>query len=142
MAKKQKTIIERLQDIYTLIPDDVGCKHCHHCCGPIVWFKPEDENIRTFLKKNKMEYMIWTTEEFKKNNDHCPYLKQDRCSIYPVRPIVCRLQGTIAQLPCHQHATQQISKQQHVAVKRAMDALVKDCNGVGLLFGTRKFKLK
>ncbi|MFH1102096.1 MAG: YkgJ family cysteine cluster protein [Methanobacteriota archaeon] len=137
----KKTILDRLQQIYAQIPD-CECVHCHQCCGPIAWFKPEELLIRDFLNKQGMEYVVWTTEEFTQHNNRCPYLKQDRCSIYPVRPIVCRLQGIIPQLPCQQHGTMSISPQQHASIKQSMDALVRNSNGLGCIYGTRKLRRK
>lgn len=52
------------------------------------------------MEKNKIERISWTREEFDKNQDKCPYLINDRCIIYLVRPIVCRLQGNISELRC------------------------------------------
>ncbi len=30
----------------------------------------------------------------------CPYLKEGRCSIYPVRPTICRMWGAVESMPC------------------------------------------
>src|SRR4030042_6858002 len=98
-------IVSRLNGIYQQIPDCVW-SHCHTCCGTIIWFSPEEVNIRSFLQQHQLEYVVWSTEEFTQHDMRCPYLRDDRCRIYPVRPIVCRLQGNIPELPCtyHQHS--------------------------------------
>ena len=92
-------ITESLEKLYSQIPN-FKCKHCNQCCGPIIWFGPEELLIREYLEKFKIKRVIWTKEEFQKNQMKCPYLVNNRCIIYQVRPIVCRLQGNIFELKC------------------------------------------
>ena len=132
-----KTIINRLEAIYAQIPE-VTCTHCHHCCGPLIWFKPEEINIRRFLQENNMKYLTKSSEEFAQNGIKCPYIKNDRCSIYPARPIVCRLQGNIAELPCHQHQIQPLNQDQIRQIKQSMDLLIRETESIGEIYGTRK----
>jgi len=35
-----------------------------------------------------------------KENGACPYLIEGKCSVYPLRPSICRKYGTIPELPC------------------------------------------
>lgn len=44
----------------------------------------------------------------------CPYVENNRCAIYPVRPLICRLQGLFPEkLPCpHIKPEQILSKEQ------------------------------
>jgi hypothetical protein len=51
---RDKEIKERLNKIYAKIPDNFSCLHCHCCCGPIVWFKPEEIMIREYLEQNNL----------------------------------------------------------------------------------------
>jgi Fe-S-cluster containining protein len=30
----------------------------------------------------------------------CPYLEDERCSVYEVRPLICRLWGVVDSMPC------------------------------------------
>jgi len=136
MLSKEE-IKKRLDSIYAQIPD-FECKHCHECSGPIVWFKPEEIIIRDYLKEHNMEYVKWSIEEFVKHKMQCPYQKNDRCSIYQVRPIVCRLQGNVPDLPC-KHNNKMMSKEQIDKVKRELDALVRESGGSGVIYGTRKY---
>lgn len=136
MLSKEE-IKKRLEKIYAQIPD-FECRHCHECSGPIVWFKPEEIIIRDYLKEHNIEYVKWSREEFAKHKMQCPYLKNDRCSIYPVRPIVCRLQGNVPDLPC-KHNSKLMSKEQIDKVKRELDALVRELGSSGVIYGTRKY---
>jgi Fe-S-cluster containining protein len=141
MRLSKKKIIERLKNIYSKIPD-FNCQHCHECEGPIIWFKPEEINIREYLDKNKLEYIIWSTEEFQKNNMKCPYLKNDRCSIYPVRPIVCRLQGNIPELPCKfNNKKNLITDEKYHEIKNEFNNLLKDIDGFNICYSTRRHHL-
>jgi len=133
----KEEIKKRLGAIYAQIPD-FECKHCHECSGPIVWFKPEEIIIRDYLKEHNIKYVKWTKEEFVKHKMQCPYQKNDRCSIYQVRPIVCRLQGNVPDLPCR-HNSKMMPKEQIDKVKRELDALVRESGGSGVIYGTRKY---
>jgi len=135
---KPKEIKNRLNEIYSQIPN-FNCKHCHDCEGPIIWFKPEEINIRCYLKEHNMRYIQWTKEQFKKNRKKCPYLKNDRCSIYPVRPIVCRLQGTIKDLPCKYNKKILINDTKLAKIKKDMNNLLEEMNAVGRIYGTKKY---
>jgi hypothetical protein len=121
-----------------MIPD-FDCKHCHACSGPIIWFKPEDILMRDYMKKHGIDYVVWSTEEFMKQGMRCPYQKNDRCSIYPVRPIVCRLQGNIPELPCPNNTQGYLSKQQLTIIKREFESLLREVDGIGVLYGTRHY---
>jgi hypothetical protein len=141
MKLSKKKIIEHLNNIYSKIPD-FNCQHCHECEGPIIWFKPEEINIREYLDKNSLEYIIWSTEEFQKNNMKCPYLKKGRCSIYPVRPIVCRLQGNIAELPCKfNNKKNLITDEKYHEIKNEFNNLLKDIDGFNICYSTRRHHL-
>lgn len=130
-------ILEELEKIYSLIPD-FQCRHCHECEGPIIWFKPEEIMIRDYLEKHRLEYIQWSKEEFERHKWKCPYLQDDRCSIYPVRPIVCRLQGNIPELPCRFNKNRLMSKRAFDKLKMEFEALVKESGGAGMIYSTRK----
>jgi len=131
-------IVENLEKIYLSIPG-FNCKHCHQCCGPIVWFEPEEMLIKRFLQKNKIERIIWSLKEFEKNKMKCPYLRDDRCIIYPVRPLVCRLQGNISNLKCNLSKTnKKISKIALNKIKHNYINLIKQANGMYNFYSTLK----
>jgi len=135
----KKEIQKKLEKIYAKIPN-FECKHCHECEGPIIWFKPEEIIIRDYLEKNNMQYIKWTKEEFQKNKNKCPYLMDDRCSIYPVRPIVCRLQGTTEDLPCKHNKKILLTKKQVNEIKKEYEQILREVDGIGVIYSTKKYQ--
>jgi len=129
--------IKRLNDVYSLIPS-ITCKHCHECDGPIYWFKIEEINIRKYLEEQKIAYITWSNEMFKQNNDSCPYLQNNKCIIYPVRPIVCRLQGLVDSLPCKCNDNCYISNDLFIKIKEEFNKILKDMNSLHEFYSTRK----
>jgi len=134
-----ENITESLEKIYSSIPSYIKCEHCHQCCGPIVWFEPEEILIRNYMYKNKIKNVLWTIEEFKQNNMKCPYLINDRCLIYPVRPIVCRLQGNITELKCKLSKNDKlISEQEIKTIRKEFIKIIKQKNGLNKFYSTLK----
>ena len=132
----KQQIINSLKKIYSEIPN-IECKHCHKCCGPIVWFEPEEIMIKEYLEKNNLKRVLWTTEEFKQNNMMCPYLSNDKCIIYPVRPIVCRLQGNIIELQCKSSVkVNLLSKSELDGIRKKFIELIKQSNGLNSIYST------
>ena len=101
----------RLHFIYKSIPD----VHCKKLCGrdicsviPVtdLEYKRISENIKrnpevkilplgtynNHLIKKKVKTFICHT---------CEFLINDECSIYNVRPLICRLWGAVKSMPCH-----------------------------------------
>lgn len=64
------------------LPCEKGCSEC--CDSPPYITFLEWQLIKKFLKGRKIN---------KLNEDTCPLLINCACSIYPVRPVVCRLYG-------------------------------------------------
>lgn len=77
-----------------LIPSH-KCKNCGHCCGPIPINKVEFIEIQNFINKNKPDY--------NKNPGilDCKFRIDKKCSIYKVRPILCRLMGVTKGMTCN-----------------------------------------
>jgi Fe-S-cluster containining protein len=60
---------------------------CSECCGPVAMSRLEWQRIcdRLGYKPNRnMEASL-----------DCPMLKDGRCSVYDIRPTICRLFGTV-----------------------------------------------
>jgi Fe-S-cluster containining protein len=130
-------INKNLENIYNRIPD-FKCNHCHKCCGPIIWFKIEEILIKDYIERDGIENVKWTAEEFNKNNMKCPFLKNERCIIYSVRPIVCRLQGNIPQLPCRFNKNSFMSEESLKKIKKDFYELNEKYKGVDIFYSTRK----
>lgn len=107
-----------LEKIYALIPE-IDCKQgCHACCGPINWSPVEDIVIKEFMKNNNIKDIHWSVEQYVANDLLCPYLEDGKCIIYPVRPIICRLQGHVSKLPCPHIKGFDLSKQKEDEIMR------------------------
>ena len=93
---------ERLNEMYGKIPEG-HCSGCGNCCNESVpTFFAEFLNIVNYLAQNPkvMEdrlpavYEHYFLELAEKRP--CPFLGEDkRCSIYPVRPLTCRVFGHV-----------------------------------------------
>lgn len=87
-----------LKDIYKQIPSSSSCPpSCGLCCG-ILW--PSMVEIR-----NVREWCIKHNHEFKDFHMlvglDCPYLgSKKECTIYPVRPFLCRIVAASVSIPC------------------------------------------
>ncbi len=85
-----------LDDLYALIPDMQCIPECTDCCrlfGVPSRTLEEDARIRAYLRDQGRE--IVTAQ-----GTTCPYLSDQGCTIYPVRPFTCRLFGTTSNLLC------------------------------------------
>lgn len=85
-----------IEDLYTLISDFLCTPGCHECCenfGVPSRTQAEDERLKTFLREHQMRPGEAT-------GNTCPYLDRTGCSIYPVRPLICRLYGTSPNYRC------------------------------------------
>jgi Fe-S-cluster containining protein len=85
-----------INDIYDLIPKMSCSEGCHECCenfGVPSRTAVEDARIQAFLRGHSMQI-----GEVQGNT--CPFLVETGCSIYPVRPFICRLYGTSPNYRC------------------------------------------
>ena len=90
-----------IEDLYDLIPDLICTEGCHECCknfGVPSRSKVEDERIKKFLRDKSRQVG-------EARGNACPYLDEHLlggggCSIYPVRPFICRVYGTAPNYPC------------------------------------------
>ena len=77
-----------------LIPKH-NCRNCGECCGPVPINEKEYKEIKAFINKNKPKY----------NKEHgfleCKFRVDNKCSIYEVRPTVCRLMGVTKGMTCN-----------------------------------------
>ncbi len=101
---------QRLNRIYDKVPTFRCGQGCSECCGPVNWHPAEDRNIRRYLAKHGRTYQVRRLDSmdvlaYVQHGDAsgiiCPYVKDHRCTIYLVRPLICRLQGVYPEkLPC------------------------------------------
>jgi Fe-S-cluster containining protein len=80
-----------LDDLYAQVPD-VGCKGlCVNSCGSVA-MSPEEQ--RRIAERGVHLPLLAAFV------DHCPALRNGRCSVYEVRPMVCRLWGAVEGMKC------------------------------------------
>ncbi len=101
--------------------ETVRCERtCWPYCGIVPASRDELERIRTFCEANGLPFIDLRAVRHERDakiaaalraNDAaaimvrgvglCPYLTDDfACSIYPARPVICRLWGAVEELPC------------------------------------------
>lgn len=93
---------ERLQEIYDSLPT-VDCKgHCWNSCGPIdmsplEWMRIEERGVE-IPEFTPERSRLWAMDL----PLHCPALDPEtkRCTVYDVRPLICRLWGVTESMPC------------------------------------------
>lgn len=72
---------QEIKDLYSMIPEVIGCTNCGNCCGPVPFAPVESKKVVPIKKV------------FKGEDLSCPYRKEGKCSIYENRPLMCRLFG-------------------------------------------------
>lgn len=79
-----------LETLYAQIPR-IACQGlCQEACGPLGMAYLEWVQIR-----RKSPLRLAEAKQVA-----CPLLKRGRCTVYAVRPIICRLWGTAENMPC------------------------------------------
>lgn len=102
---------EALDAVWARIPD-VNCKgHCTDSCGPIDASIAERRLLRERGIRLKAAPWIEIGADMPGGVDEmpasalaavkpCPALVDGRCSVYDVRPVICRLWGAVRKMPC------------------------------------------
>lgn len=103
MGKDRLSYNAQLAEIYAKIPS-IECKGlCQESCGIIPVHRPELKRIR---KKTDVDLDAHTvkldgiTAIFNSTTDTCPLLVDGRCSVYDVRPFICRVFGVVEGMTC------------------------------------------
>lgn len=99
--------IEKLQAIYDSLPT-IECQgKCYESCGPISVSPVERRYVSESGKELQMVDRRKVAQHFTAKHDddtdgciNCPMLKENRCTIYDTRPLICRLWGIVESMPC------------------------------------------
>lgn len=97
-----------------------SCKNCVACCGIVPVSLPEMVEIQKFLKKMKPKE-IKRLKKQKRDPFQCMFVdtEKQRCSIYEVRPNICRQYGYVKGLACPFHpeyATNEYQGEKHMPI--------------------------
>lgn len=75
--------------VFTSYSSSMQCRqYCCDCCELESVTVLEAHVIREYVKKHKLRFPIFNTE-------HCIFLNDCSCRIYPARPIICRSHGLL-----------------------------------------------
>lgn len=84
---------QQLKAIYDSLPKILCQRKCQESCGPILWSAAENIEIGKRVGGKFLQGNIETLD--------CPYLKpMIDCTIYEVRPLICRLWGLVEKMRC------------------------------------------
>lgn len=75
-----------------VIPEMQCDENCGLCCGAVFCTQSEYEAIKEYIATNNIIPV--------KNGITCPFYQNGKCSIYDVRPLVCRLYGHVDMMIC------------------------------------------
>lgn len=79
-----------LDALYAELPT-IACQgKCAQSCGPVMMSRVEWQSVCRAGGERTVDLGVLT----------CPYLEQERCSVYEVRPMLCRLWGVVEEMPC------------------------------------------
>ncbi len=94
---------EKLEKIYKKLPT-INCKgKCHEACGFIKMSPYEHDRITKFVGHDPFPSVETILDKLQRNDlteMSCSLLKDGKCSIYRLRPLVCRLYGLVKKLQC------------------------------------------
>lgn len=80
-----------LQAIYDALPTIECQSKCQGCCGPL---------IMSELEHSRLSAATLTPPSYDASTRTCSYLKHDKCNVYTLRPLLCRLWGLTELMPC------------------------------------------
>ena len=87
-----------IEDLYGLIPAfqcKSGCTACCRTMGVPSRTEVENQRIEAYLKVHGIKPKRAAGE-----GNRCPFVSREGCTVYPVRPLICRLYGTSPNYLC------------------------------------------
>lgn len=92
--RRDQKLDAELDALYAEMPE-IKCKGlCAESCGPIHMSRREHQRIRergvTIMNQAEALNQYLTTGEYE-----CAALKDERCTVYEVRPLICRMWGLV-----------------------------------------------
>lgn len=107
-AKRQRI----LEEVYATLPT-VDCKGlCFESCAAVPAYDVEVRNLLRVSKRAAIPFLEGGTPDGTKIiatnqlvDPSCPFLVLRRCTVYEARPLICRIFGVAAGLPCQYGCT-------------------------------------
>lgn len=87
-------------------PKRSDCEKCRGgCCGPVPWKDHELDKLLATGIKIPTKAIVLRLKEREMTilglpNGDCPFLKEGQCSVYLLRPKICKDYGMIKKMPC------------------------------------------
>ncbi|KPW42172.1 hypothetical protein ALP45_03561 [Pseudomonas coronafaciens pv. atropurpurea] len=112
---------QKVSDLRRQIPSFECVPDCHDCCGPVT---TSPEEMSRLPRKTAAE------QEAALDELNCVHLGPQGCTVYDERPLICRLFGTTASLPCPNNRRPvelihpQVEKQIHAYMASTRQVLV------------------
>lgn len=78
--------------VYPKLPAMRCDRGCGECCGPVTCTKPEYDSITEYAASHGIAPAA--------QGITCPWYRDGGCSVYEVRPWVCRMMGHVPRLHC------------------------------------------
>lgn len=104
MPKHRESYNEQVKAIYAKIPTIACQKKCQAACGIIPVERVELKKIRKKARIDVEPFILSTPEVtmlFDSEKELCPLLSEHGlCTVYEVRPLVCRLFGVVEDFRC------------------------------------------
>ncbi len=94
--------LARIDAILSAIPTFKCKEGCADCCGPVQLSRLEYHRCVKASGRTAEDVRRQMEKNFNQKTYQCPLLSQktNRCSVYEVRPAICRVFGTAKSLPC------------------------------------------
>lgn len=115
--------LARIDAILATIPSFKCKPGCADCCGPVQLTRLEYHRCVKASGRTAQDVRQQMEKNIKRNIYKCPLLnaKTNQCSVYEVRPAICRIFGTTKELSCpHGYAPE---PEQMLSEERAREIL-------------------
>jgi Fe-S-cluster containining protein len=116
--KTDRKAVAKLEALYAQLPT-VACKGlCSIACGPVP--------MSTLEAKRMRKADPWRRIPMIHENLRCVYLTdQNRCSVYDVRPLICRVWGVVKRMSCMHGCipTRWLSDHEFTAIAKTIERL-------------------
>lgn len=120
MIRAEKRRREKaLKKIYKRIPD-CHCKGlCTQACGPVMFSATERAKVESLAPNGWEDFQAGTYMPVRDEPDDltCPFLQDDKCSIYDDRPLICRMYGSAEKLQCEHGCKPTVSVKKEAEIR-------------------------